>query len=113
MYKIWKNTFLISEATSSPGPLEIPVGQHRFVKFLDAKPTPSSAHHIDVWFVVEAPKEAFGPTNPAGLLLVEGTGWPFNPRAKTKHFATVRTPADYVWHLFEVTETLSFEESGL
>ena len=35
------------------------------------------------------------------------------PHCATRHIATVRTPADYVWHLFGETAGLKFEEAGL
>lgn len=105
-YRIFKHTFEMSDLDAN-NKLTIDIGTRRFVKWLDAKP---NAHKIDVWFVVDdAPVH---PT-PKPRLMVQGTGWLFEPHCATRHIATVRTPADYVWHLFGETAGLEFEEAGL
>lgn len=108
-YRIFKHTFELSDLDPNKV-LKLELRDVRFVKWLDAKPNPTSAHKIDVWFVVEAELDGYV-CRPR--LLVQGTGWLLEPYCALSHIATVRTPADYVWHLFGMKLGLEFEEAGL
>ena len=93
-YRIFKHTFELSDLYPNKV-LKLELRDVRFVKWLDAKPNPTSAHKIDVWFVVEA--ELDGYVCRRGRLLVQGTGWLLEPYCALSHIATVRTPDDFVF----------------
>lgn len=105
-YRIFKHTFELSDLDAN-NKLTIDIGTRRFVKWLDAKPNPTSAPKIDVWFVVD---DAPTYPTPDPVLQVEGTGWLFRPTSRMSYITTVRTAADYVWHLFGIEPGLGFEE---
>lgn len=107
-YRIFKHTFELGDLDSKTHRLTIPIGDRRFVRWLDAKPHPTSAHKIDVWFVVDDSDIPHDHNSP--VLQVEGTGWLFAPTNRMSYITTVRTAADYVWHLFGIEPGLGFEE---
>lgn len=108
-YRIFKHTFELKDLGTG-NRLRIPLNNHRLVRWLDAKPNPASAHKFDVWSLVE---ETPSPISEFGLIEVVGTGWLLEPICAMEYIATVRTPADYVRHLFGLTPGLKFEEAGL
>ena len=107
-YRIFKHTFELSDLDRGTNRMTIPLNGRRLVRWLDAKPNPTSAHKIDVWFVVD---DAPTYPTPDPVLQVEGTGWLFRPTSRMSYITTVRTAADYVWHLFGIEPGLGFEES--
>ena len=108
--RIFKHTFELSDLNSNTNRLTIPLNGLRLVRWLDAKPHPTSAHKIDVWFVVVDGIDLSVEDKRDPVLQVEGTGWLFQPTSKMSYITTVRTAADYVWHLFGIEPGLGFEE---
>lgn len=106
-YRIFKHTFDLHGDLDQNNRLTVPLNGLRLVRWLDAKPHPTSAHKVDVWFVVD---DAPTYPTPDPVLQVEGTGWLFRPTGKMSYITTVRTAADYVWHLFSIELGLGFQE---
>ena len=106
-YRIFKHTFDLHRDLYQNNRLTVPLNGLRLVRWLDAKPHPTSAHKIDVWFVVD---DAPTYPTPDPVLQVEGTGGLIQPTGRMSYFTTVRTAADYVWHLFSIEPGLGFEE---